>query len=260
MKSSSNQKQTSKPAVLAIALAASLNLFQTTAQAAQRPLSDFLSRQGAYCIQLDANGNYDCAAGTYGGGSSCFLYVPPFPNYLDWTDPVNQSSVSFDYAGIVNAALGNRFNTTTTGSISELPQADGSVIVTVLLHTHNALTWATTGFGATGTDLFGHTSAEVAAGAQPAIGSCNLKVVLHGPAPGAPLPDLIELLGGCGPWSFMSVDFDGQASGPLPNGAAGRLQVIQTGLVTTAGLANSNSRVALDAFPAEQITIQAAGN
>src|SRR6266567_8818288 len=104
---STNCKSRRKPALLAVALLAlcGAELAQTNAHAAQRPLSDFLSRQGTYCIILDGNGNYDCAAGGYGGGSGCFLYLPPFPNYLDWTDPASQSSVSFDYAGLVNAAL-----------------------------------------------------------------------------------------------------------------------------------------------------------
>ncbi len=232
------------------------SLIQTTTHAGQRPISDFLSRQGTYCLGTDIHGNPVC--GAY-GGSSCFLFIPPFPNFLDWTDPVQGTSASFDYAGLFNAYLGNPFGTSVSGTINEVVQTDGSVVDTVTLHTVNAVTWASVGFSGTGAVLFGANEPQVAAGAAPSLGSCNLRVVLHGPAAGAPLPDLIELLNGCGPWSFVSLGFTGQASGTLPGGSPGMVQVIQTGLIRTAGLANPNSRVALDAFPAEHIDIQATG-
>lgn len=226
-------------------------------EAAQRPISEFVSAQGTYCLGTDSSGNPTC--GSY-GGTGCFLYLAPFPNFIDWTDPVQGTSASFDYSGTVNAFMGNPFGTVTSGSVNEIPQRDGSVIEIITLHTDNALTWASVGFSGTGQVLFGANEAQVAAGAAPSLGSCNLKVVLQGPFPGAPLPDLIELLNGCGAWSFVSIDFNGSASGSLPSGQPGALHVIQTGLLKTAGIANPNSRVALDAFPAEHINIQATGH
>jgi len=72
--------------------------------------------------------------------------------------------------------------------------------------------------------------------------------------------DLIALLSGCGDWSFIRIEFVGQANGTLPDGSPGTLQVTETGLFNTAGIANPNSRVALDGFPAEHITIGATGD
>jgi len=108
--------------------------------------------------------------------------------------------------------------------------------------------------------LFGDNQPQVAGGAAPALGSCTFRVILHGPSAGAPLPDLNELLIGCGDWSFIRVSFAGQANGTLPNGSAAMLQVTETGLLVTAGVANPNSRVALDGFPAEHIYIRAIGH
>jgi hypothetical protein len=230
--------------------------FSSLGTAAQRPISDFLSAQGTYCLGTDSNGNPTCG----GTSGSCFHYIPPFPNYLDWTDPASGNSVTFDYAGLFNGYLGNPFGTATSGSINEITQSDGSVIDVVTLHTVNAVTWASVGFSGTGEVLFGANEPQVAAGATPSLGSCSLRLVIHGPAPGAPLPDMIALLNGCGDWTFITIGFVGQASGTLADGTPGMVQVTQTGLIRTAGIANPNSRVALDGFPAEHIVIRGTGH
>ena len=86
----------------------SLGVTQANLIAAQRPVSDFLSRQGKFCLQLGADGNFDCSASTYvtdttGGG--CFQFIPPVANYMGWSDPKG-TSASFDYAGLADIALG----------------------------------------------------------------------------------------------------------------------------------------------------------
>src|SRR5947207_13851788 len=101
---------------------------QPNAIAGQRPISDFLSRQGKFCVQLDASGNVDCAGSQYlddttGGG--CSLFIPPVADYTGWFDPKG-TSASFDYAGLANAALGGSLGTTIDGSIDEIAQPDGS--------------------------------------------------------------------------------------------------------------------------------------
>lgn len=231
-------------------------LVRTTTNAGQRPISDFPSRQGQWSLHLDAGGNVDCAASMYDGGSSGFLFEPPIPNFIDWTEPQNNTSAVFDYAGLVNAAAGGTLGTTISGSINEVVHADGTVTDYILLNTTHALAWATTGASGLGTELFGHKALEVLAGATPSFGSCTLKLVINGPAARQPLPDFFQMYNGCGPWSFVSVYFVGSAAGTLPDGGAGQMQVAQTGLIATAGTANSNSRVALDAFPVEHIIIQ----
>src|SRR5580765_2886327 len=156
-----------------------LNLAQPSAIAGSRPISDFLAKQGKFCIQLDSNGFIDCAASHYvtdttAGG--CLLFVPPVANYNGWSDPTG-TSASFDYAGLADAALGGRLGTAMSGSINETAQADGTAIVKVVLHTQNALAFAVQGFDFNGPLLFGNRVTEVLAGAPPSIGSCTLKVV-----------------------------------------------------------------------------------
>src|SRR5207302_11424511 len=74
------------------------------AMATQRPIRDFLSRQGQWSLHLDANGNADCTASVYDGGGSGILFEAPIHNFVDWTEPQNNTSASFDYAGLVNVA------------------------------------------------------------------------------------------------------------------------------------------------------------
>jgi len=68
------------------------------AMSGQRPISDFLSRQSKFCVQLDANGFDDCTASHYvadttGGG--CFLFIPPVADYTGLSDPKAGLSASF---------------------------------------------------------------------------------------------------------------------------------------------------------------------
>jgi hypothetical protein len=239
-----------------LALLASGSFIMTTAQAATRPISDFLSRQGQWSLHLDADGNPDCAASAYDGGVSGFLFEPPLQNFVDWTEPQNNTSASFDYAGLLNVAAGGALGTTTSGSINEVVHQDGTVTDTIILSTTHALAWATTGIDSYGTGLFGHTAIDVIFhGATPSFGNCTLKLVINGPAANQPLPDFEEMFIGCSSWSFVSVDFIGSAFGALPDGTPARMQVAQVGLLATAGKANSKSRVARDAFPTEHIVI-----
>ena len=100
------------------------------------------------------------------------MFFPAVANYAGWSDPKG-TSASFDYAGLADAALGGRLGTSIDGSIDETLQADGSVLVKVVLHTHNALAFGVQGFDFNGPLLFGHRVAEILAGAP---------AVLHDPA------------------------------------------------------------------------------
>jgi hypothetical protein len=242
-------------AIVVIGLATMPSLFQATLIAGQRPISDFVSRQGQWSVQLDANGNADCAASAYDGGLTGFVLEPPIQNFVDWIEPQNDTSTSFDYAGLVDKATGGALGTTMSGSIDEVVHQDGTVTVTILLHTTHALAWATTGFDSLGTKLFGNTGAEVVGGAAPSFGDCKLKLVINGPAANQPLPDFDQMFWGCGPWSFVSVYFIGSATGTLPDGTPARLQTTQTGVIFASSKANPNSRVGFDQFPAEHIVI-----
>jgi hypothetical protein len=236
-------------------LAVGSGLLQTNITAGQRPISDFLSRQGQWSVHLDGNGNANCDASVYDGGLTGFVAEFPIQNFVDWVEPQNNTSCSFDYAGLVDRATGGALGTTMTGSINEVVHKDGTVTVTIILHTTHALAWASTGIDSLGTELFGHTGAEVVAGAAPSFGDCTLKLVINGPAANQLLPDFYQMFWGCGPWSFVSVDFIASATGTLPDGTPAQLHTTQTGLIATSSKANGNSRVAYDQFPAEAIVI-----
>jgi len=237
-----------------------------TTTAAQRPISDFISQQGAFCLKSDANGNVDCAASGY-HGTGCTLFVPPQPNVGGWIDPNTALFTLVDYAGLADGLLGGALGTTVDGSITEVPLANGRAQVNVLLHTQNALTWASdVSASFPGPILFGHLLSDVIKGQDAALGSSLLQLKFTNTAPGAPLPDLIQLIF-CptAGQELTTLSIRVQATGTLraasgmPDGTSGRLEMTQTGLIGVASIANPNSRVASDAFPAEHIIIQATG-
>ena len=209
-----------------------------------------------WSLHLNPDGTTDCAASAYDGGLSGFLFSPPLPNVVTWTSPQDSSSAYFDYAGVISGAIPGGLGTSIDGSINEVVHQDGTVTDTILIHATHALAWATTGFAANGTDLFGHQGVEVLAGAEPSFGSCTFRLVLNGPAANQPLPDFVELLYGCSSWQIATVDFAGAASGTLPDGTPAQLQIAETGLLTVSGTADGHSRVAFDGFPVEHILIR----
>jgi hypothetical protein len=259
MKTKMTINKTTRAALIAAGVA--LSLLQPNAIAGSRPISDFLSRQGKFCIQLNNDGSVDCSASHYTDNTTsggCFLFIPPVADYNGWSDPKSATSASFDYAGLANAALGGSLGTTMDGSIDEVAQPDGSVIVKVELHTRNALAFAVQGFDFNGPLLFGNRVPEIQNGAEASVGSCSLHVVFRNSAPGALLPEVEELLF-CRFGDLLFISFVGQANGTLATGQPGQLQVTQTGLIAPFGKANPHSRVALDAFPAEHILIHPTG-
>jgi hypothetical protein len=211
------------------------------AAAGQRPIEDFVSAQGTYCLD--------------DGMGGCFLFVPPVANFLGWYDPAAELAASVDYAGLAVAHAGGAYSTETTGRVTERPLKDGRAEVHVRLHTKNALSWVVDGFDFNGPLLFGHRALDVAAGAEPALGESLLHIKFINTAPGDPLPDLIKLfvepeLG----QELIFMSFYAQADGPLADGTPGRVQVVQTGLFMTAF-----KGATADGFPAERIILRAVG-
>src|SRR5438552_1405530 len=89
------------------------------ASAGQRPLSDFLSQQGAWCVATNDAG-IDCAASHYGGPASCgpdeFTFLP----ICSFTDPQTGVIASVDSLDASNQnVLGGILDTTLDGSVSE---------------------------------------------------------------------------------------------------------------------------------------------
>ena len=226
-------------------------LAQTSA--VQRPIGDFLSTQGTFCID--------------DGMGGCFLFVPPIPNFFGWSALAQNRCGSVDYAGLANATLvrlgGRSLGTRTQGTVLERPLADGRAEVTVTLHTTNALSWVMQGCEdfASNPLLFGHRLPEVLAGKDAALGDSLFEVVLINTAPGAPLPDMLQLfiapLPGQEP-RFMS--FYARAVGTyralagVPDGTPGRAEITQTGLFMTSFMG-----AVADAFPAERIGLPGVG-
>jgi hypothetical protein len=277
-------------AFLAIVLALCLTL-PAQAQTTQRPLSDFLSAQGTYCVD--------------NGMGGCYLFVPPDPNFLGFgtiypaaADSTYQgrgylkksSTVYFagvDYAGLA-AAWENNTGTNPvklkvpviSGTVTERPLPDGKAEVTVVMHTKGANIWVIE-LDVSGDQLdqiankptlFGHRPSDVAMGeAVPALADTLLHVVFTIDKPGAPLPDLVAI--NYTP-AEKFVAFNAQGEGPLtilygvPEGTPGKCQITQTGLFDVTfkqlseefkGKAGLNSRVAYDFFPVENINLQVVG-
>jgi hypothetical protein len=231
--------------------------------AAQRPIDDFLKTQGTFCFDL---------------GQGCIVFVPPLDNFVGWAKLNNVGigrGASIDYAGIAAAYLkdrGIRLGTTMDGTVSERRLKDGRAEVSVVLHTTNALSWAVpvdvsepnpdqNPFGDNPL-LFGARVPDVVAGAPPALGNSQLKVVFKNSKPGAPLPDLLQLLNEPeADQELVEMSFRGQADGALhatfdvAEGTPGRLTVAQTGLLGR----SSHKGATADGFPAELVNLKSAG-
>lgn len=240
-----------------------LMLAAPLASAGQRPLSDFTSRQGAWCAIFTDEG-VDCSASYY-DGPDCFAQGGvKFTFGQTWFDPKTGINAGIDSFGDLDEG---DFGTTVDGSVSEGGSPPGPANVKVIVHTGNALMRAYAfdpDFNAI--PLFGYLASEVEDGAPPTLGDAVLQIGFTNTAPGAPLPDLAQV-GFCpAPGQALQVfAIRAQASGPLraafglPEGTPGRLEVTQTGLIGTAAIANPRSRVGFDAFPVEHIIIRATG-
>jgi len=153
-----------------------------------RPLSDFLDVQGTFCYPCVNPATETCQ--TNDEGRLCRIFNPGIPNFIFWVDTSRLRRTAFDYAGLVPG-----FGTVITGSISETRQKDGTALVKVNFDTANAFNWVVSGTN-TGTDsvIFGNRLDAVQAGTEPALGSSSFRIEFFNFFPGAPLPDLIELL------------------------------------------------------------------
>ena len=150
-----------------------------------RPIQQFVDAQGTLCL---------------GVSPDCFLFVPPVDNFVGWGDPDALLGASVDYAGLADKATHRKLDTTFDGEINEVALPNGRAEVTVTLATTNALTWLvdlTTGTGNPFTDgdlLFGERVKTNGSIAHPVLGDSELEVVFIHTEPGAPMPDLLQLL------------------------------------------------------------------
>jgi hypothetical protein len=191
-----------------------------------RPIEEFLSQQGTFCFpDPDAPGE-------------CLVFVPPVANFIGWGDPQRGVAASIDYAGLANKYLvdnGVDLGTRTTGTIIERPLPDGRANVSVTLHTINALTWVTcAAVFPGGSPIFGVKVIEGDAlgGATPALSRVEFRITFTNTAPGATLPDFIQLFFDPAPGTALGVySFQASGSGLFSDGSRGRITVSQTGNV-----------------------------
>jgi hypothetical protein len=172
-------------------------------------------------------------------------FVPPVPDYLGWGDGDLVTFALVDYAGLANARIENEtggrqsLGTRVYGTVKERARPDGRAEVRVKLEARNALSWA---FLIADADFindplpflntplsFGARAQDVVKGAQPALGKASFDITFMNAAPGAPLPDLVKLLGALQPEQApVSFKFQSKACGLKPNGASAGLRVRQS--------------------------------
>ncbi len=195
---------------LALAMTANLALADNI-----RPISDWLSAQGTRST-----------------------FIPPDPDFLGWSvtpPPSIQYFASIDYAGLANA-YPTAIKPELSGIVTEHPLVDGRAEVAVMLETKNANAWVMyldwLGSGdqfLNNPTIFGHRPADVLLGAEQALASCFLDLRFINSALGAPLPDLVELVGNYDPYvplsDYIYYVFSAQAHSSL-----GNLSVLQEGI------------------------------
>ena len=132
----------------------------------------------------------------YSAQDGVLEYLYRYAN-LGFSDPARDLFLSVDYAGLVDDAVGGALGTEFDGRVIERLLPDGRVEVTVELETEDANFFLVDGQDfAEGPLLLGQ---RVSAGdpptiANPVLGECSFRLVFTNAAPGAPLPDLIQLL------------------------------------------------------------------
>jgi hypothetical protein len=172
------------------------------------------------------------------------VFVPPVPDYVGSGDANLVTFALVDYAGLANAWIeketGGRqsLGTRVYGTVKERARPDGRAEVRVKLEARNALSWAfliadanfddplvflntPLSFGARAQDV-------VVKGAEPGLGKASFDITFMNAAPGAPLPDLAQLLLDPQPGQApLSIKFQSKACGLKPNGASAGLRVRQ---------------------------------
>ena len=198
--------------LLALGVAVNVGFANDEETTTERPIGDFVERQGAFCVRFDF-GELDYVDTRE---DSCpfdeFLFVPPVDNFIGWTDPVTSLFAAVDYAGLADDVVGF-LGTDFEGEVTERLLPDGRAEVTVELETENALIFIVDGFDVAGGPLLlGERVAADGTIENPLLGDSSLVIVFTNSAPGAPLPDLIQLFFFPEPGQeIISIEFEAEA-------------------------------------------------
>lgn len=239
--------------VAAVLLAAAMTALPAWADATTTySVEDWVLAQGS-CTDLDND--------TVCGEDPDDLYVPPTRNFLGWTDPAQGRLSGIDYAGVAaryleyECAQSIDLETSFGGSVKARDVGDGQALVTVVLHTKNALAWVsddpngTYDFANTPL-LFGARAGDVCTdGATPSVVDTTLKVQYY-----APLDDPIVDIGTFA-YPFRTLSFQASGKGLLADGSTGKLTVSEVGIFQTQSQSPS-----FDGFPVEFINLHPVGN
>jgi len=156
-------------------------------QVLMRPINEFVSSQGTYCID--------------NGSGECQLYAKPVANHIAFFEPNKRKIMMVDYAGTTNAFLrdkaGRDFGTTFSGDIREERMDDGRARVTVHLLSSQAIAYVLNGddlmnsptfIGTRPIDMMNpETKGE-------ATGNVDMTITYINMGPGMPIPDLLQLM------------------------------------------------------------------
>jgi hypothetical protein len=204
-------------------------------QVTTRPILDFVNAQGTFDLG--------------------FLIVPPVPNFLGTSDPVAGLSMSIDYAGLADETCGGVAGTTFAGSVKEKLLPDGRAEVTVELLTSDAIAWVVDGFDfANDPVIFGvrweDKEGNCVINGTPVLGNSMLKLTLINTAPGAPLPDLIQLAVAPEPGQeLLAISLHAEAIGELADGTLARAETHQVAKVKDGELRFTVENVLVEPLP-----------
>lgn len=175
----------------------------------KRPLSDFLDAQGTL--------------------NDPPQFFSPVKDYTGWAGGDGINFALIDYAGLANkyiqAQTGHSIGTQVHGMVLECALSSGKAQISVTLVTTKALGFAqpikdleNNDFDFLNTPtIFGAKAQDVINGAAPATGSVNLSTTFVLPAPGANMPDLMDVIFNPAAYAPIKISFKSTTRGKCTN-------------------------------------------
>jgi hypothetical protein len=192
---------------------------QNVINVTKRPLSDFLDAQGTL--------------------NNPPVFFPPVKDYSGWANNPATTFALVDYAGLADKYIqeqtGHSLGTKVNGSVMERVLADGKTQITVVLSAMKALGFAQSveeiannnwDFLSTPT-IFGAKAQDVVNGAEPAVGQATLLFSFSISAPGAPLPDILDVFNNWASYAPVNISFTSTTVGKRPDGKKATLHIRQ---------------------------------